>query len=120
MELREERKISATKVATLLGKTPAHVYGIEAGTNSPSLRVLESLARLYSADECDLFVFPGEGIKHDIREQLRAIPSMHAEKLDAILHILERLVAADTKVALDVEQILLSMDLPEVKLLAGR
>jgi len=110
--LRLEQKISATKVATLLEKTPAHIFGIEAGQNSPSLRVLEALARLYNVDECDLFIYPGEGIKHDIREQLRAVPTVHTEKLEAILHIVERLVVADSQVSVDILQVLMSMEQP--------
>jgi transcriptional regulator with XRE-family HTH domain len=97
--LRTEQHLSVAKVAQLLDVTESHVFGIEGGYGQPSLAVLEELARLYRVDECDLFTFPGEGVRHDIREELRKVPSVQANKLVAILDVVKMMVAAEEEQA---------------------
>jgi len=97
--LREEQDLRVEKVCALLDVSRSHFHGIEAGENRPSVALLEDLARLYKVDECDLVTFPDEGIKHNIREELRKIPSVQHGKLTAILNIVRNLVAAEESFA---------------------
>ena len=95
--LRKEHGLAVKRVAVLLDVSEQHVHGIEGGYGSqPSLNALEDLARIYKVDECDLFVFPGEGVRHDIREELRRVPSIDGEKLAAILKVMREMVRLDT------------------------
>jgi transcriptional regulator with XRE-family HTH domain len=95
--LRKEQALSVKRVATLLDVSEQHVHGMEGGYGSqPSLNTIEDLARIYKVDEADLFVFPGEGIRHDIREELRRVPSIDGDKLAAILKVMREMVRADT------------------------
>jgi hypothetical protein len=64
--------------------------------------VIEELARLYRVDECDLFTFPGEGVRHDIREELRKVPSVQVNKLVAILDVVRMMVASDEAQAVSI------------------
>jgi transcriptional regulator with XRE-family HTH domain len=100
--LRTEQQLSVAKVAQLLDVTESHVFGIEGGYGQPSLAVIEELARLYRVDECDLFTFPGEGVRHDIREELRKVPSVQVKKLVAILDVVRMMVESDEAQALSI------------------
>jgi transcriptional regulator with XRE-family HTH domain len=95
--LRKEQGLTVKRVAALLDVSEQHVHGIEGGYGSqPSLNAIEDLARIYKVDEADLFVFPGEGLRHDIREELRRVPSIDGDKLAAILKVMRELVRVDT------------------------
>jgi len=104
--LREEQNLTAQALAGRLGQSVQHVYGMEGSYGSkPSLDTLEALAHVFQVDECDLFVFPGEGIRHDIREELRRIPNIDAAKLSALRDLMEEAVRCDLETvekALDV------------------
>ena len=106
--LREAQNMKQPKVAELLDVSVSHIFNTEAGKNKPSLSLLEDFARLYRVDECDILTFPGEGIKHDLREEIRKIPTAQGAKLAGLLQILQDLATADDDtMVLAVEQVAL-------------
>jgi|GEM_PF-3412698 len=96
--LRLEQGLTVKRVATLLDVSEQHVHGMEGGYGSqPSLATIEDLAHIFKVDECDMFVFPGEGMRHDIREELRRIPDIDAAKLTALLELMRAVVRSDAE-----------------------
>jgi transcriptional regulator with XRE-family HTH domain len=73
-QLREEQKLSAVDVAALIGCDVSHYYSIERGTHPPSFALLVAIAKVLKVDEADLFIWPGNGLRHDLREQIRLVP----------------------------------------------
>lgn len=74
-QLREEHKLGAIEVAALLDCDVSHYYSIERGAHPPSFALLVAIARVFKVDEADLFTWPGSGMRHDLREQIRLVPS---------------------------------------------
>jgi transcriptional regulator with XRE-family HTH domain len=72
-QLREEQKLSAVDVAALIGCDVSHYYSIERGTHPPSFALLVAIAKVLKVDEADLFIWPGNGLRHDLREQIRLV-----------------------------------------------
>jgi transcriptional regulator with XRE-family HTH domain len=70
-ELREEQRLGAAEVAALIGCDVSHYYSIERGDHPPSFALLVAIAKTFKVDEADLFVWPGSGLRHDLREQIR-------------------------------------------------
>ncbi len=96
--LRLEQGLTVKRVATLLDVSEQHVHGMEGGYGSqPSLATIEDLAHIFKVDECDMFVFPNEGTRHDIREELRRIPDIDAAKLAALLDLMRAVVRSDAE-----------------------
>ena len=81
-QLREEQKLGAADVAVQIGCDVSHYYSIERGTHPPSFALLVAIAKVLKVDEADLFTFPGSGLRHDLREQLRLVspPSLNEVK----------------------------------------
>jgi transcriptional regulator with XRE-family HTH domain len=89
--LREEQKLSAVDVAALIGCDVSHYYSIERGTHPPSFALLVAIAKVLKVDEADLFIWPGNGLRHDLREQIRLVsPPSLGEVKEAIVEAVER------------------------------
>jgi transcriptional regulator with XRE-family HTH domain len=73
-QLRAEQNLSAVDVAALVGCDVSHYYSIERGSHPPSFALLLAIAKVLKVDEADLFSWPGNGLRHDLREQLRLVP----------------------------------------------
>jgi transcriptional regulator with XRE-family HTH domain len=84
-KLREEQKLSAVDVAALIGCDVSHYYSIERGTHPPSFALLLAIAKVLKVDEADLFIWPGSGLRHDLREQIRVIPAPSLSEVKAAL-----------------------------------
>jgi transcriptional regulator with XRE-family HTH domain len=69
--LREEQQLGAADVAALIGCDVSHYYSIERGAHPPSFALVLAIAKTFKVDEADLFTWPGAGIRHDLREQVR-------------------------------------------------
>ncbi len=72
-QLREEQRLGAADVAALIGCDVSHYYSIERGAHPPSFALLVAIAKVFKVDEADLFTWPGSGLRHDLREQLRLV-----------------------------------------------
>ena len=88
-QLREEQRLGATDVAALIGCDVSHYYSIERGAHPPSFALLLAIAKTFKVDEADLFTWPGTGLRHDLREQVRlasppALASVKAALADAV------------------------------------
>ncbi len=70
-QLREEQQLGAADVAALIGCDVSHYYSIERGAHPPSFALLLAIAKTFKVDEADLFTWPGSGLRHDVREQVR-------------------------------------------------
>jgi transcriptional regulator with XRE-family HTH domain len=70
-QLREEQQLGAADVAALIGCDVSHYYSIERGAHPPSFALLLAIAKTFKVDEADLFTWPGSGLRHDLREQVR-------------------------------------------------
>jgi transcriptional regulator with XRE-family HTH domain len=70
-QLREEQQLGAADVAALIGCDVSHYYAIERGTHPPSFALLVAIAKTFKVDEADLFTWPGSGVRHELREQVR-------------------------------------------------
>jgi transcriptional regulator with XRE-family HTH domain len=70
-ELREEQHMGAAEVAANIGCDVSHYYSIERGAHPPSFALLLAIAKTFKVDEADLFTWPGSGLRHDLREQVR-------------------------------------------------
>jgi len=92
---REAQSMSQKKVADVLGNAESHIYAIEAGTAKPSLSLLEDFSRIYRVDEADLLTFPGEGIKHGLRDEIRKLPSSQSKKLQDLVEVLKAIFNFD-------------------------
>jgi len=73
-QLREQEQLGAADVAALVGCDVSHYYAIERGTHPPSFALIVAIAKTFKVDEADLFTWPGSGIRHDLREQIRLAP----------------------------------------------
>ena len=49
-EIREDRKISQQKLASLIGRSPKTIYRWEVGTRTPSLSEIHILAKIFNVD----------------------------------------------------------------------
>lgn len=70
-QLREEQHMGAAEVAVHIGCDVSHYYSIERGAHPPSFALLLAIAKTFKVDEADLFTWPGSGLRHDLREQVR-------------------------------------------------
>jgi transcriptional regulator with XRE-family HTH domain len=70
-QLREEQQLGAADVAALIGCDVSHYYSIERGAHPPSFALIVAIAKTFKVDEADLFTWPGAGLRHDLREQVR-------------------------------------------------
>ena len=84
-QLREEQQLGATDVAALIGCDVSHYYSIERGAHPPSFALLLAIAKTFKVDEADLFTWPGSGVRHDLREQVRLTPPPALAALKAAL-----------------------------------
>lgn len=82
-QIRREQQLGAVDVAALVGCDVSHYYSIERGAHPPSFALLVAIARALEVDEADLFVWPGSGLRHDLREQIRLTPSSSLSELKA-------------------------------------
>jgi transcriptional regulator with XRE-family HTH domain len=91
-QLREEQKLSAVDVAALIGCDVSHYYSIERGTHPPSFALLVAIAKVLKVDEADLFIWPGNGLRHDLREQIRLVsPPSLGEVKEALDEAVDRM-----------------------------
>ncbi|SRR6266542_4870985 len=84
-QLRQEQGLKAADAAVLIGCDSSHYYSIERGAHWPSLDLLLAIAKTYKVDEADLFIWPGMGVRHDAREQVRLATPATLASLQATL-----------------------------------
>ena len=97
-QLREEQQLGAADVAALIGCDVSHYYSIERGAHPPSFALLLAIAKTFKVDEADLFTWPGSGLRHDLREQVRlATPPALAALKAALGNVVAGGVGATSK-----------------------
>jgi transcriptional regulator with XRE-family HTH domain len=80
-QLREERKLTQEKLAYECGRAKSYVCEIEAGKKLPSLMTLSEFAERLEVSLYDLLVFPNSGVREQLIEATRGVPTTALEEL---------------------------------------
>jgi transcriptional regulator with XRE-family HTH domain len=86
-QLREAAGLSQDQLAKRIGYAPSQVSAVERGVNFPGMDMAQALAVEFRCDVADLLVFPGESLRHDLREELRKITNRDNQKIEDLLRV---------------------------------
>lgn len=86
-QLREAAGLNQDQLAKRINYAPSQVSAVERGVNFPGMDMVQSMALEFKCDPTDLLVFPGQSLRHDLRDEMRRITNRDAQKIEDLLRV---------------------------------